>query len=80
MDPSADVASVGRILLGFPGGSDVERIEFSDDGCTLTLWARDIGPLLGRRGLTADRLRTAVDGELHRSVHLIFGELPGPDA
>jgi len=75
VDSSSDESSVRRVLLGFPGGPSVERIEFSGCGNTLTLWTQDVGPLLGRRGLTADRLRTAIEEELHRSVQLRFGEL-----
>ena len=80
VESSNDEVSVRRILLGFPEGSSVERIEFSEDGSTLTLWTRDVGPLLGRRGTTAERLRTGIEHELHRSVQLMFGELPRPDA
>ena len=80
MDPSTDEERVRRILLDFAAGSSVERVEFSDGGGTLTLWTQDVGPLLGRRGLTATRLRTAIERELYRSVQLNFGELSRSDA
>jgi predicted RNA-binding protein YlqC (UPF0109 family) len=79
VDSSSDEMSVRRILLGFPGGSSVQRVEFSDDGNTLTLWTQDFGPLLGKRGLIADRIRTAIEDEFQRSVQLNFGELQRPD-
>ena len=73
--------SVRRVLSEvLPEGAIVERVDFSEDGAAVTLWTQNVGLLLGRRGVTADRIRTAIDAELHRSVQLNIGELPPPDA
>jgi len=73
--------SVRRVLVEvLPEGALVERVDFSEDGAAVTLWTRNVGLLLGRRGVTADRIRTAIDAELHRSVQLNIGELSPADA
>jgi predicted metal-dependent RNase len=55
--------SVRRVLFEvLPEAAIVERVDFSEDGAAVTLWTRNVGLLLGRRGVTADRIRTAIDG------------------
>ena len=62
-----------------PKGDSVERIEFSEDGAVVTLWTRDVGFLLGRRGTTARRIKAAIEVELHHSIELRAGEVIPPD-
>ena len=69
-----------RVLVEvLPEGVSVERVEFSEDGAAVTLWTRTVGPILGRRGVTASRIRKAIDGGLHRSIQLLIGEVIPPD-
>lgn len=75
-----DEMGVRRALVDvLPEGASVERVEFSEDGTAVTLWTQDVGSLLGRRGATADRIRSAIDVELHRSIQLNIGEVIPPD-
>ena len=69
-----------RVLVDvLPEGASVERVEFSEDGTAVTLWTRTVGLILGRRGVTASRIRKAIDDELRRSIQLIVGEVIPPD-
>jgi hypothetical protein len=62
-----------------PEGVSVERVDFSEDGAVVTLWTQNVGFLIGRRATTADRIRAAIEVELHRTIQLCVGEVNPPD-
>jgi ribosomal protein S3 len=80
VDPPKDELSVRRALADvLAEGGSVERVEFSEDGAVVTLWTRDVGFLLGRRGTTGKRIRAAIEVQLHRIIQLNIGEVIPPD-